>query len=75
MATVDANTLTDVNDADFNQLWFTAFKDNNDESKGTYQERYWVNDLYWTADTAGPNFIYFCGEYTCSVPSTRHFPL
>ena len=35
--------------------------------------RYWVDETYWT-DKSAPNFIYFCGEYTCSPPAERHFP-
>lgn len=33
----------------------------------TFQQRYWVNTKYWPADGSGPNFIYLCGEYACSV--------
>lgn len=72
-ATVDANTLPDVDYADFNQLWFTNYINHDDLSAGTFQQRYWINDKYWT-DTSGPNFIYFCGEYTCSPPEDRHYP-
>jgi hypothetical protein len=72
-ATVDANTLPDVNYDDMTEMYFKALIDNNDASKGTFDLRYWVDDQYWT-DTSGPNFIYFCGEYTCSPPADRHFP-
>ena len=37
-----------------------------------YDQRYWVSDQYW--DGTGPIFIYICGEYRCSVPSTRLYP-
>ena len=33
----------------------------------TYNQRYWVNTQYWPADQSGPNLIYLCGEYACSV--------
>jgi hypothetical protein len=69
----DANLLPDVDYNDFQQLWFSNYIDHNDLGKGFYQERYWINDVYWT-DPSGPNFIYFCGEYTCSPPDERHFP-
>ena len=72
-STVDANTLPDVNFDNMEQLWFTNYIDHNDLSAGTYQQRYWVDNEYWT-DPSGPNFIYFCGEYTCSPPADRHFP-
>ena len=39
----------------------------------TYQQRYWINDKYWDQEN-GPVFVYICGEYTCSVPSTRLYP-
>jgi len=39
-----------------------------------FDMRYWVNDYYWSEDQTGPNFIYLCGEYTCSVPSDRLYP-
>lgn len=32
-----------------------------------------MNDKYWAGGDA-PNFIYLCGEYTCSPPEDRHFP-
>ena len=71
---VDANKLPDVDFNDFNQLWFENYIDHfNFQNTKTYQERYWVMDKYWTDKTA-PNFIYFCGEYTCSPPDERHFP-
>lgn len=38
----------------------------------TYKQRYWESDQYW--DGKGPIFIYICGEYRCTVPSTRLFP-
>ncbi len=73
-STVDANTLPDVDYNDFEQLWFDNYIDHfNFQDTRTYPERYWVNDKYWT-DTSAPNFIYFCGEYTCSPPAERHFP-
>jgi len=33
-----------------------------------------VNDKYWTAGSDGPNFIYLCGEYRCSVREDRLYP-
>lgn len=38
-----------------------------------FSQRYWVNNKY-VAGTDSPNFIYFCGEYTCSPPADRHYP-
>ena len=38
----------------------------------TYKQRYWVSNQYW--DGKGPIFIYICGEYRCTVPSTRLYP-
>ena len=72
-AYVDANTLPDVNFDDMTEMQFDAYIDNNDHTQGTFKLRYWVDDQYWT-DTTGPNFIYFCGEYTCSPPAERHYP-
>ena len=70
---VDANTLPDVDYADFTLSTFQNYVDHNDQTKGTFSQRYWMMDKYWT-DTNGPNFIYFCGEYVCSPPDERHFP-
>jgi len=73
-AAVDANSLPDVDFNDFQQLWFSNYINHFDfQDTRTYQQRYWINDKYWT-DKSGPNFIYFCGEYTCSPPDERHFP-
>lgn len=72
-ANIDANLLPDVDYNNFEQLWFTNWINHQDHSEGTYQQRYWVDETYWTDKTA-PNFIYFCGEYTCSPPADRHFP-
>jgi len=70
---VDANTLPDVDYNNFTETLFDNYIDHNDHSKGTYKQRYWIDNTYWT-DTSAPNFIYFCGEYTCSPPAERHFP-
>lgn len=72
-STIDANTLPDVDYNNFEQLWFENFVNHNDHSEGSYQQRYWVDETYWT-DKSAPNFIYFCGEYTCSPPADRHYP-
>ena len=70
---VDANTLPDVDFANMTQTTFQNYIDHNNTSLGTYSQRYWYDNEYWT-DTNGPNFIYFCGEYVCSPPAERHFP-
>lgn len=70
---VDANTLPDVDYANFTETLFDNYIDHTNLSLGTYKQRYWVDEEYWT-DTNSPNFIYFCGEYTCSPPAERHFP-
>ena len=64
-----------VNSGDFEQLWFTNLVDHFDfQNDSTYEQRYWVNDKYWTADESGPNFVYICGEYTCSIRDDRLYP-
>ncbi len=66
--------LPTVNVADFIESTFDNMVDHFDFQDGrTYKQRYWVNDVYWT-NSKGPNFIYICGEYRCSVPSTRLYP-
>jgi pimeloyl-ACP methyl ester carboxylesterase len=66
--------LPTVNVADFKELRFNNLVDHFDFQDGrTFEQRYWVNDVYWT-DESAPNFIYICGEYRCSVPSTRMYP-
>jgi hypothetical protein len=72
-ATIDANTLPDVDFANFTESTFQNYIDHNDLTKGMYSQRYWVDEEYWV-DHNSPNFIYFCGEYVCSPPAERHYP-
>ena len=43
-------------------------------NNNTYQQRYFSVNDYWDVEK-GPVFLYLCGEYTCSFPDTRLFPL
>jgi|688.fasta_scaffold1116476_1 hypothetical protein len=62
----------DVND--FELKTFNNYVDHfNFQDNRTYAQRYWVNDKYFT-DPSGPNLIYLCGEYTCSVREDRLYP-
>jgi hypothetical protein len=72
-ATVDANTLPDVDMSNFTENTFMNYIDHDDLTKGTYSQRYWVNDQYWVDNTKS-NFIYFCGESSCAPPSSSHYP-
>jgi len=38
-----------------------------------YEQRYWMDDSFWTDPTTGPVFIYLCGEGECSAPSTTGY--
>jgi len=44
-----------------------------DGTESYYQQRYWINDLYWDKEN-GPVFLYLCGEGPCSAPDTRKYP-
>ena len=64
-----------VNPDDFTEHTFDNLKDHFDfQNNDTYKQRYWVNDVYWTADTSGPNFLYICGEGVGGVPTTSMYP-
>jgi pimeloyl-ACP methyl ester carboxylesterase len=73
--TAVAVALPTVNTGDFVEHKFSNLIDHfNYQDTRTYEQRYWVNDLYWT-DKSGPNFIYICGEWRCSAPySSSMYP-
>lgn len=56
-------------------FWFTQDLDHFDmQNKQTFQQRYWVNDQYWTAGKReGPLFLYLCGEWTCSNQNSNSY--
>ena len=51
-----------------NYLWFEQEVDHFDmQNNDTFQQRYWVNDQYWSKENGGgPLFLYLCGEWTCN---------
>ena len=64
-----------INPDDFTEHTFDNLKDHFDfQNNETYKQRYWVNDVYWTADTSGPNFLYINGEGRAGPPSTSMYP-
>ena len=69
-------SYTDLPEVDVDQFEERTFSNLIDHfnylDDRTYEQRYWVSDQYSTED--GPIFIYICGEYRCSVPSTRLYP-
>lgn len=70
----DSTDFPEVDVSDFTELTFDNLVDHfNRQNADTYKQRYWINDKYWTDDD-GPNFIYLCGEYRCSVPDERLYP-
>jgi thymus-specific serine protease len=73
--TVDpAIDLPTVDPNDFEELNFDNLVDHyNFQSDATYSQRYWRNDKFWTS-TDGPNFLYICGEYRCSIREDRLYP-
>ena len=65
--------LPNINVDHFEEKTFVNLVDHwNAQDDRTYEQRWWVNDDYWTGD--GPLFLYICGEYRCSVPDTRLYP-
>lgn len=62
-----------VTDEDFE--WFTQRLDHFDmQNDATFQQRYWVNTQYWSAENGGgPLFLYLCGEWTCSNQSPNSY--
>jgi len=56
--------------------WMTQTLDHfNAQDTRTWQQRYFVNDTFWSAPD-GPVILFICGEGTCTgVPSTRQFPM
>jgi hypothetical protein len=64
-----------INITDFEQNTIPAKVDNyNYQDKRTYEQRYWINDKYFSIDTKAPIFLYICGEYTCSIREDRLYP-
>ncbi len=61
---------------DYNQTqyWFDQLLDHYDYTQTkTWKQRYWVIDKFYNA-TAGPVYLFICGEYTCSgVPKARQW--
>jgi len=55
-------------DGAFNQYWMKNWVDHDGSNRDTYDQRYWINDQYYDAET-GPIFLYLCGEWTCQPPS------
>lgn len=54
--------------------WFTNFLNQVDQSdKRMYKQRFWYSTEDFDKEN-GPIFLYICGEYTCSIPTTREFP-
>ena len=53
---------------------WSAKVDNFDESNtDTYQQRFYVNDIYWQG--TGPVFLYIGGEGTLNGPPGIKYPL
>lgn len=64
---ISASALGDIQEA-----WHTSKVDHfNSMNKATYQQRYFHDDEYWSADE-GPLLFYICGEGTCN-PSEGFF--
>ena len=47
----------------------------NDEDDRMYKQRYWYNDNYFNYKEDAPVFLYLCGEWTCSPPDEKMFPM
>jgi len=70
-----STTLPDVDANDFTLSKYNNLIDHfNYQATETYQQRYWVNDVYWT-DESSPFFLYLCGEWVCDVPASYPFML
>ena len=62
--------------ADYSTKTFGQILDHNNESdERTYQQRYWYNDKYFSQKNKGPIFLYLCGEWTCTPPDERMYPM
>lgn len=73
-ANAGAADMPTIDVADFELKTFDNMVDHfNFQDDRTYSQRYWVNDKYFT-DPSGPNLIYLCGEYTCSIREDRLYP-
>ena len=46
----------------------------NPSDKRTFNQRYWKNDSFFEP-TDGPVFLYLCGEWTCTPPNEKMFPM
>jgi hypothetical protein len=52
-----------INVTDFKQNTMPAKIDNsNEQDYRTYEQRYWINDKYFSIDSKAPIFLYICGE-------------
>ena len=48
----------------------------NKHDERTYKQRYWFNDKYYSGkEEKGPVFLYICGEWTCTPPDDKMFPM
>lgn len=57
LAAVDANGI--------NEQTFTQWIDHTNPAKGTFQQRYYLDETYSTSNNS-PVFFYICGEAVCS---------
>ena len=66
---LEASQRVEVNVEDFEMRTFDSRIDHFSVlDRRTFKQRYWVNDRHWQAgDGAGPNLLYLCGEYACSI--------
>ena len=65
---LDTKNPIDINVEDFELHTFDNQIDHfNVLDNKTFKQRYWVNNKYWQGDGVGPNLLYLCGEYACSV--------
>ena len=46
----------------------------DEKDERTYKQRYWYNDTFFDKDN-GPVFLYICGEWTCTPPDDKMFPM
>ena len=46
----------------------------DEKDERTYKQRYWYNDTFFDKEN-GPVFLYICGEWTCTPPDDKMFPM
>ena len=64
-----------VSMADYTTHYFENKLDHFSETdKRTYKQRYWYNNKFF-AKKSGPVFLYICGEWTCTPPDEKMFPM